>query len=278
MKLSFASNAFKQDSLLDAIKVIGGIGYVGVELMADMHHAYPLTFDNERRKLTRDVLRDRGMFVSNVNAFTHFVDGDTYRPTWIERDLKQLQKRIDHTNRSLEMAAEFGCKTLSIQPGGPLIGREMSYDEAGERFAESLARCLETARATGVYIGIEPEPGLFIQTADEFRRFKQRHFKDEPMVKMNCDIGHLFCVGDDPATVIRELSGDIVHVHLEDIGANRVHQHLTPGKGVINFQSIFDALHDVSYQGHATVELYPYETSAAGVARMAFEHLCKVEN
>ena len=28
---------------------------------------------------------------------------------------------------------------------------------------------------------------------------------------------------------------------LEDIGANRVHQHLTPGKGAIDFRSIFAA-------------------------------------
>ena len=36
-----------------------------------------------------------------------------------------------------------------------------------------------------------------------------------------------------------QMPEQIAHVHLEDIGSNRVHQHLTPGKGVINFQSIF---------------------------------------
>ena len=276
MRLSFSSNAFKQDSLITAIDRIGEIGYGGVELMADLHHAYPLTFDAARRKLTQSHLRDRGMVVSNVNAFTHFVEGDTYRPTWIERDAVQLQKRIDHTKRSLELAAEFGCETVSIQPGGPLIGRQMSFDEAGERFADSLAQCVATARATNTFIGIEPEPGLFIQTAGEFKAFKDRYFKSEDRVKMNCDIGHLFCVGDDPAAVIRELHADIVHVHLEDIGANRVHQHLTPGKGVIDFAAVFEAIRQTNYRGQVTVELYPYETSAAGVAKLAYEHLSDV--
>jgi sugar phosphate isomerase/epimerase len=90
---------------------------------------------------------------------------------------------------------------------------------------------------------------------------------------MNCDIGHLFCVGDDPAEVIRAMPDHIVHVHLEDIGKNRVHQHLTPGKGAIDFASIFDALDEVVYEGWVTVELYPYETTAAGVARAAWQHL-----
>ena len=60
-----------------------------------------------------------------------------------------------------------------------------------------------------------------------------------------------------------------------------MHQHLTPGKGVIDFESVFDALDAIDYTGRVTVELYPYETTAAGVAKMAWEHLrpmlCVVE-
>jgi len=272
-KLAFSSNAFKKNTLTEAIDSIGGIGYVGVELMADLHHAWPPTFDAPRRRDTRKQLSDRGLVVSNVNAFTCFIHGDTYHPTWIENDAKQVQIRIDHTIRSLEMSQEFGVKTLSIQPGGPTIGTTLTREQAEERFAESLSKCIATARSSGVVIGIEPEPGLLIQTAQEYLDFKLRYFGDEPMVKMNCDIGHLFCVGDDPASVIRSMPEHVAHVHLEDIGANHVHQHLTPGKGVIDFKAIFAALDAIHYDGWTTVELYPYETTAAGVAKAAWEHL-----
>ncbi len=273
VKLAFSSNAFKKNTLTEAIASIGGIGYAGVELMADLHHAWPPTFDTARRRDTKKQLADLGMVVSNVNAFTCFVHGDTYHPTWIAKDPKQLQIRIDHTNRSLELAAEFGVKTLSIQPGGPMIGTGMSYDEGNQRFAESLAQCVETANKTGVTLAIEPEPGLLIQTAQEYLDFKNRFFADVCCVKMNCDTGHLFCVGDDPAGVIRTMSAHIAHVHLEDIGKNRVHQHLTPGKGAMDFRGIFAALKEVQYTGWTTVELYPYETTAAGVAEAAWRHL-----
>ncbi len=274
--LAFSSNAFKQSSLDEAIDAVGDIGYGAIELMADLHHAYPLTFDATRRRDTAKRLRDRGMLVSNVNAFTHFVEGDTYHPTWIERDATLVRKRVDHTNRALELAQEFGARTVSIQPGGPLIGDSLSHDEAYERFAESLSRCITTARATGVTIAVEPEPGLLIESASEYVEFKRRYFADEPTVKMNCDVGHLFCVGDDPAEVIERLASDVAHVHVEDIGANRVHQHLTPGRGVIDFARIFAALEKVHYRNWATVELYPYESTAAGVARSAFAHLTDV--
>ena len=83
-------------------------------------------------------------------------------------------------------------------------------------------------------------------------------------------------VSEDPATVIRSMPDQISHVHLEDIGSNRVHQHLTPGKGAIDFRSIFSALNDIGYTGWVTVELYPYETTAAGVAKLAYDHLVKL--
>lgn len=274
--LAFSSNAFKKNTLSEAISSIGQIGYTGVELMADMHHAWPITFDAHRRRETSKQLSDLGLVISNVNAFTCFVHGDTYHPTWIEDDSKQVRIRIDHTRRCLEMAQEFEARTLSIQPGGPTIGTGLTREQALDRFADSLSRCLESARQTGVILAVEPEPGLLIQTSGEYLDFKNRYFPNESFIRMNCDIGHLFCVGEDPAGVIRTMPHEVVHVHLEDIGANHVHQHLTPGRGVIDFVTIFDALDDIAYPGWVTVELYPYESTAAGVARSAFEHLQQV--
>lgn len=273
IRLAFSTNAFKKNSLEEAIDSIRAIGYGGVELMADMHHALPGRMTPALRRETRKRIEGEGGAVSNVNAFTLFACGDTYRPTWIEEDLARRQTRVDHTIAAVELAAELGAATVSLQPGGPLIGRGISYAEAGERYAEGLNAVLPTARACGVVLAVEPEPGLMIQTAEEYLAFKNQYFRDEPFVKMNCDVGHLFCVGDDPAAVIRSMPEQIAHVHLEDIGKNRVHQHLTPGKGAMDFPAIFKALEDVGYQGWSTVELYPYETTAAGVAKAAWQHL-----
>src|SRR5258705_363865 len=160
-------------------------------------------------------------------------------------------------------------KKNTLEEAIEAISREL----AGERFAEGLRQVIPAAKAAGMVLGIEPEPGLFIESSAEYVEFKTKYFNGEPTVKMNCDIGHLFCVGDDPVEVIRGMPEQIAHVHLEDIGENRVHQHLTPGKGAIDFPRIFAALGDVKYTGRVTVELYPYETTAAGVAKAAWEHL-----
>jgi len=276
MNLAFASNAFKRNTLEEAVELIAGVGYRGVELMADVPHALPGLMGEGRKRELRKRLGDLGMTVSNVNAFTLFACGDTYHPTWIEESAGERGRRVEHTKRAVELAAEFGCGTVSLQPGGPMIGMALSREEAGGRFAEGIGACVETARRCGVILAIEPEPGLFIQTAGEYIEWKRENFAAEDRVRMNCDIGHLFCVGDDLPAVIREHHGEIAHVHLEDIGRNRVHQHLTPGRGVIDFAAVFAALREVRYTGKMTVELYPYETTAGGVAKLAWDHLTPI--
>ena len=273
IRLAFSTNAFKRNTLAEAVDAIADAGYAGVEVMADVPHAHPLRFDAAARAALKRQIADRGLAVSNVNAFTHFADGDTYHPTWIADDLQRRRVRIDHTIGAVELAAELGAATVSVQPGGPLIGTGLDRAEAERRFADGLAIVILHARRLGITIAVEPEPGLLIETAAEYAAFKAAHFADEPAVRMNCDVGHLFCVGDSPEDVIRGQADQVAHVHLEDIGANRVHQHLLPGRGVIDFPAVFAALTDVGYAGWTTVELYPFEATAAETARRAMDHL-----
>ena len=92
MKLAFSTNAFKKVSLEEAIGVIAGIGYAGVEVMADIPHAYPPDMPAERVVRVRELIAAKGMAVSNVNAFTLFAIGDTYHPSWIEEDAGLVAK------------------------------------------------------------------------------------------------------------------------------------------------------------------------------------------
>jgi sugar phosphate isomerase/epimerase len=228
---------------------------------------------SKQRRAAIDLLRGCGLVVSTINASTLFATGDTYHPTWIEDDPHLRQQRLDHTLNAMELGAELGVRTISIQAGGPMIGTGLSRQRAGDRFAEGVASILPYAKERGIILGIEPEPGLFIESAAEFMEFKNRYFKNDDMVRMNCDVGHLYCVGEDPAEIIRGMPEEICHLDLEDVGKQRVHEHRMPGEGQIDFRAIFHALRDVHYNGWATVQLYPSETKAAEVAKRAYDHL-----
>lgn len=269
MKLAFSTNAFKKTTLENAIDVIASIGYNGVEVMADVPHAYPPDMPADRTERVRKQIVSRGMSVSNVNAFTLFADGDTYHPTWIEDDLRLVAKRVTHTKNAIRMTAALGGKTISLQPGGPL--GTLDREEALRRYQAGLEECLPLAQELGITLMVEPEPGLLIQYSHECVAFLQR--VNHPNLKMNCDLGHFYCVEEDPAQVVRECAAYIAHIHLEDIKENRVHQHRIPGEGAMDWAGIFDAMRTIRYSGWVTVELYPYETTAEEAARRAFEYL-----
>ena len=69
---------------------------------------------------------------------------------------------------------------------------------------------------------------------------------------------------------------DIRHVHLEDIAPTRVHAHLIPGEGAIDFAAALRALDAVGYGGWVTIELYPYVANPDEAAALALERVKKV--
>ena len=118
---------------------------------------------------------------------------------------------------------------------------------------------------------VEPEPGLLIETSPQYLAFAERI--SSPMLGLNFDIGHQFCVGEDPAASIRLLAPHIRHVHLEDIAATRVHHHMIPGDGAIDFAATLAALREIKYTGWVTIELYPYVEDPDHAARTALQRI-----
>src|SRR5260221_14689351 len=108
--------------------------------------------DAQRTERVKNRIKELGLTVSNVNAFTFFAWGDTYRPMWIEDDESHRRTRIDHTLRSIQLAKDFGAKTISLQPGGLLIATKISRELAGERFAAGLREVIPAAKAAGIIL------------------------------------------------------------------------------------------------------------------------------
>ena len=162
-----------------------------------------------------------------------------WHPSWIEPDPHYRAIRVDHTKRALTLARELGAKCITTEPGGP-VGSGESWTAALRLFVEELKPVAEHAEKEGVLLLVEPEPGLLIEKSEQFEEF-MRHI-DSPAVGVNFDIGHMYCVGEDPAAALRRLARFVRHVHLEDIAASRVHEHLVPGAGAIDFAATIRAL------------------------------------
>ncbi|MDA8408679.1 MAG: sugar phosphate isomerase/epimerase [Deltaproteobacteria bacterium] len=271
MKFAFSSNAFLRHNLIETIRIVSRLGYEGIEIMADVPHAFPLHLTDEDITSIRKTLADEGLSISNINAFMHNADGDTYHPSWIEKDLAMREKRIDYTLRCIDLAEKLGARNISTEPGGPLDG--ISPKEGLRLYREGLMAVEGTARGKGIKILIEPEPGLLVENSAQFLDL----FEDlDPTVfGINFDVGHFFCVNENPSQLILSMKDYIHHFHLEDIAATRAHHHLMLGHGAIDLCKILNTIEEIGYQGFVTVELYTYEHAPEDAALGAIQYLEK---
>src|SRR5438034_4635727 len=218
MKLAFSTNAYLKFSFAEAVRRLAVLGYTGVEIKADVPQAWPAVMLEEPKQGIRDALARNHLQISNINAFMMHAINDSrqryWHPSWIEPDRHYRQIRIDHTCRSLTLARELGAPCITTEPGGP-VEPGGSWSAALKMFVEGLKPVAEHAEREGVLLLVEPEPGLLIETADQFLELMQH--LDSPAIGMNFDVGHSFCVGDDPAETIPRVKDWIRHVHLEDI-------------------------------------------------------------
>ncbi|MEN6449510.1 MAG: sugar phosphate isomerase/epimerase family protein [Thermoguttaceae bacterium] len=273
MRLAYSSNAYLNFSIEETIARIAALGYAGLELLADVPHAWPAGLLDERKRAIRQCLDQHGLAISNVNAFMMNAVADPrqpyWHPSWIEPDQHYRAIRREHTKRALRLAKDLGAASIQTEPGGPLAAGQ-SWRAAADVFYDEIMPCVELAEQLQVLLLIEPEPGLMIETFEQYLDFAGRI--GSPWVGLNFDIGHAFCMGQTPQEWIAPMAEHTKHYHIEDIAADRRHAHLTPGRGAIDFPAVLREIGRTGYRGWITVELYPYidDPDRAGSEAKAF--------
>jgi sugar phosphate isomerase/epimerase len=274
MKLAFSSNAYMHFSIEDTIEKIAGLGYSGIEILADVPHAWPAGLLPERKESIRRALERHQLEISNVNAFMMNAVADPrqpyWYPGWTDPEPNYRAIRREHTKRALKLASELGSPRITTEPGGRLTS-EQTWRDAAATFYEELMPCVEVAEQVGVQLLIEPEPGLLIEKFGEYLEFMERI--DSPRVGLNFDIGHAYCVGEDPQHWVERMKDHTRHYHIEDIADTRVHRHLIPGRGAIDLEATLRSIAATGYDDWLTVELYPYIDGPDEAARDAHRYM-----
>lgn len=265
--------------LHEALPRIAALGYRGVELMADTPHLWPAETSDATLDATRAALDHHRLTISNINAFMMNKIGDQrqpyWHPSWIEPDADYRAIRIRHTRDALTMARKLGAPCITTEPGGPLAAAgnadRRTWAAALDLFVEMLKPVVEHAEREGVLLLVEPEPRLLIERFEQYLELRDR--LDSPFMGLNFDIGHAYCVDEEPAEWVPRMVSHTRHYHIEDIAATRVHHHLVPGTGAIDFAATLRAIRDSNYTDWITVELYPFVDDPDGAGRAAREYL-----
>lgn len=278
-KLAFSTNAFTRHPLEYALDHIAAAGFAGVEILADKPHAWPTDLTPRTAGDVRRQLDRLNLAISNVNAncsFGYWKDAPPepyFEPSLISPNPQHRKDRIDLIKRTLRFAAAIEAPNVSITSGRCLGG--MPPDKAAAQFIDSMNFVLDEADAVGVNVGVELEPGLFLEYVDELRDWIAG--LNHPRFGANLDIGHSVVIGETIEHAVTTLAGRIWNMHVEDL-PGRKHYHMIPGEGTFDFPGLKSSLAAIAYDRFLTVELYTHTAEPAEAARKSYAFLSRVFN
>ena len=277
MKLAFSTNAYSKHPLTTALRGIKQAGFEGVEILADVPHAYPDAIDANLTSEVKRELETLGLAVSNINvncSFGYWKDAPPepyFEPGLISPNPQHRADRTRLIMKALEFARDVGAKNVSITSGRMLGG--MPPEPAARQFAESIRPILDRADKLDVNVGIECEPGLYLEYVAELREWIDR--LNHPRLGANLDIGHSQVIGESIPEVVKMLNSRIWNMHVEDI-PGRKHYHMIPGQGTLDWQGLKRALEEIRYPNFLTVELYTHWQNPQEAADQSYRFLSRM--
>ncbi len=272
--LSFCTNAYTKHTLAEAVDRVAEAGYGGVEVLADVPHAWPPAFERHRGARLKERLDSLGIACVAVNAntcmgwFDPVPEQLTFEPSLVSPDPGRRSARVELIEGAFGVAGMLGAPVVTVTTGQPAEGAEP--EAMDEWLREGLDLVVEAAHRAGVEVAVECEPGQFIERSRDLAVLLDEI--GDPRLGANLDVGHAVCMGEDPAESVRVLRAHLKHLHLEDI-RGREHYHLIPGLGDVDFRPIVRALAEIDYARAAAVELYTYPDEPDRAAKEAYAAL-----
>ncbi|MEI6602452.1 MAG: sugar phosphate isomerase/epimerase [Clostridia bacterium] len=253
MKISGRTQMLSRFPTSEILKRYKSLGFDAVEFgILDIHfHARPDLLEDYVIAHNVALATEFGLPISAVSNHLGYTQDD---------DIFALHQQ------TIPKIKQFGTDVYIIAAGGiDAKARQYNLELKREFVARTGALC-KIADYYGVQLALEPEPGQWIATLDDFYALQSAPGCDN--LKLNFDIGHAYLMEDSLENAIRRAGNDIAHCHLENMRRGE-HLHLLPWEGEIDMKQTFQTLSEVGFEGALSLDLYvlPYEETAEEAIR-----------
>ncbi|GAA1164507.1 sugar phosphate isomerase/epimerase [Streptomyces hebeiensis] len=272
LRFGYGTNGLTDLRLDDALALLADLGYDGVGLTLDHMHLDPMApgLADRTRRVARTLER-LGLAVTVETGARYVLDPRRkHGPSLLDPDPAGRAARGELLVTAVEVAADLGAYAVHCFSGVTQDGTDP--DTAWKRLEEAIAPALEAARAAGVPLAVEPEPGHLVGRLADFHTLRHR-LGDPDGLGLTLDLGHCQCLEPaSPADCVREAAPWLRHVQIEDMRRG-VHEHLPFGEGEMDFPPLLDALDATGYQGLTVVELPRHSHAGPELARTSLDFL-----
>jgi L-ribulose-5-phosphate 3-epimerase len=254
-----------------AIELMAELGYRSVAITIDHNCLNPFLPDlpAELGRMRRLLARFEMTSVVETGARFLLDPRHKHEPTLVSPSPAARAVRVDFLKRCVDIAKALDSEAVSFWSG--IVRDNASDDEAYQRLAEGCRDVLDDAEPAGVRLAFEPEPGMLVQSFDDYQRLLS--LVDGPGFGLTVDIGHVHCL--EPLSISHYLSewrDRLFTIHIEDMHQG-VHDHLRFGEGTIDFPPVLETLRTIQYAGSINVELSRHSHMAPEVMRESFAFL-----
>ncbi len=251
LRFAYNTNGAANHRLADAVALIAEAGYDGVALTLDHHHLDPLAdgWVGRAEALARD-LHASGLGCVIETGARYLLDPRAkHEPTLLTPDADGRARRVAFLHRAIEIGGILGAEAVSFWAGVPRPG--VDRGEAGAWLLEGVGRVLEYAHRRGVTAALEPEPGMLVETLDDWTLLRE-HL---PGLTLALDLGHCLVTQErQPAAAVHEFAASLGTVSIEDMRRGD-HTHLPFGEGDMDIPACLDALEAIGFRRLVCVEL-----------------------
>jgi len=256
----------------EAIEIIGGLGFDGIELIATSGGDFKSFWTDDRVDRLKQKLERNKLRVSQFAMFQPVVEDLSSQ----RRD--ERERALDHFESGCRLAAKFGAPIVNIvapwarelkgpttylpryyevERGAPKtkfhidIAEGFDWDLIWNGFVETVRECVSRAKSHGLMFSIEhhthtllPDSGSLLRLWDVIH---------DPALGVNLDAGWIQLEREYPPVAIYKLKGHLMNLHLRDIDG--LMRSFSPiGQGVMDFRAIVQALQKTGFQGFASLE------------------------
>ena len=251
LRFAFNTNGAANHRLEDAVALIADAGYAGIALTLDHHHLDPMAegWVSRTEALAR-LLHRHGLGCVIETGARYLLDPRRkHEPTLLTPSAEGRARRVAFLHRATDIGQMLGAEAMSFWAGVPQQG--VDRGEAGEWLVQGVAQVLEHATLRGIPAALEPEPGMLVETLDDWALLHA----ELPGLKLALDLGHCLVTQErEPPAAVSEFAPHLATVAIEDMRRGD-HTHLPFGEGDMDIPACLDALDAIGFGKLICVEL-----------------------
>ena len=268
MKIATDTWMLRPHPIDDVFRMVGEAGYEYLEF-SPREDVMPANAGRRASKGTIEEIK-AASGRHNVGIASLFIEQE-----WGNRNEVVREAAVRYWKQAIEIAVDLGCDRINSEFSG--VPEHPREGEAA--LCKSLDVVLPICEAEGITIALEPHPGDWVESGFRAVDFI-RGLRSPNVVYLHCTPHTFYLTGvEDERGQLEGVNRDIIvyagdtldHVHIADTlrpgrtfqnppsPAVRNHQHLDMGQGDVDWQEVFNALADISFNGVLTVTVFRHE-------------------